>query len=239
VAGSVVTVSGHRACRPYRLSTASRRSTVVEVNSVRSAPGEAGGVGSPAVPANTRPARLPIQALSLVAAVLYVLALTRGAPHYYYSAAVRSMSGSWHNFFYGAFDPSGTITVDKLPGWLWVHALFVRVLGMHDWVLLLPEALAATATVPLLYGAVRRWAGPRAAFGAVLVFLLTPATFAAAHVNIADTLLVLCVVAAAYALVRALDQDGWGWLLLSAVLLGVAFQMKMLQALLVLPAWPG
>jgi hypothetical protein len=35
---------------------------------------------------------------------------------FYYAAAVRSMSGSWHNFIFGAFDPAGTISLDKLPG---------------------------------------------------------------------------------------------------------------------------
>ncbi|HEX3784186.1 MAG TPA: glycosyltransferase family 39 protein [Pseudonocardiaceae bacterium] len=174
---------------------------------------------------------------SLLAGALYGWGLTRGAPHYYYSAAMRSMTLSWHNFFFGAFDPAGSITTDKLPGSLWVHAIFVWLFGMHDWVLLLPELLAAVATVPLLFGAVRRWAGQRAAFIAVGVFLLTPVIFATAQVNIPDTLMVLCVVAGAYALSRSFDARGWGWLALSAVLLGIGFQMKMLEALLVLPVF--
>jgi 4-amino-4-deoxy-L-arabinose transferase-like glycosyltransferase len=175
--------------------------------------------------------------LSVLAGALYAWGLSRGAPHYYYSAAVRSMSESWHDLFFGAFDQSGSITTDKLPGSLWVHAVFVRVLGMHTWVLLLPEVLAATGAVPLLFGAVRRWAGTRAAFTAAVVFVFTPAVFAVAQVNIPDTLMTFCVVAAAYALVRSLDESGIRWLLLSAVLVGAGFQMKMLQALLVLPAF--
>jgi hypothetical protein len=34
-------------------------------------------------------------------------------PHY--DAAVRSMGLSWHNFLYGALEPSGQISVDKTP----------------------------------------------------------------------------------------------------------------------------
>jgi 4-amino-4-deoxy-L-arabinose transferase-like glycosyltransferase len=173
---------------------------------------------------------------SVAAAVLYGWGLSRGVTHYYYSAAVRSMTLSWHNFFFGAFDPSGSMTTDKLPGSLWVQALFARVLGVHAWVLLLPELLAAVATVPLLFGAVRRWAGPRAGYIAIIVFLLTPAVFATAQVNIPDTLLVLCTVASAYAVVRALTSKHYWWLLLAAALAGFAFQVKMTESLLVLPA---
>jgi 4-amino-4-deoxy-L-arabinose transferase-like glycosyltransferase len=173
---------------------------------------------------------------SVAAAVLYGWGLSRGVTHYYYSAAVRSMTLSWHNFFFGAFDPSASITTDKLPGSLWVQALFARVLGVHTWVLLLPELLAAVATVPLLFGAVRRWAGPRAGYIAIIVFVLTPAVFATAQVNIPDTLLVLCTVAGAYAVVRALTSKHYWWLLLAAGLAGFAFQVKMTESLLVLPA---
>ncbi len=173
---------------------------------------------------------------SVAAAVLYGWGLSRGVTHYYYSAAVHSMTLSWHDFFFGAFDPSGSITTDKLPGSLWVQALFARVLGLHAWVLLLPELLAAVATVPLLFGVVRRWAGMRAGYLAIIVFLLTPAVFATAQVNIPDTLLVLCTVASAYAVVRALTSKHLWWLLLAAALAGFAFQVKMTESLLVLPA---
>jgi 4-amino-4-deoxy-L-arabinose transferase-like glycosyltransferase len=181
--------------------------------------------------------RLIVAPLVLAAIPLYGWGLTRGAPHIYYSAAVRSMSLNWHNFAYGALDPGGTVTVDKVPGWLWIHALFVRAFGLHDWVLLLPEMLAAAGTVPLLYGAVRRSFGDRAAVWATVGYLCAPATFITAQVNLPDTLLVLCVVAAAYTLIRAWQRTAWRALLASAVLLGLAFQMKMLEALLVLPAF--
>ncbi|WP_020667103.1 glycosyltransferase family 39 protein [Amycolatopsis nigrescens] len=181
--------------------------------------------------------RWAVVLLSLLAAALYAWGATRGATHPYYTAAIRTMSESWHAFVFGAFDPTGFVTTDKLPGSMWVHALFVRVFGMHTWVLLLPEVLAATASVPLLFGAVRRWSGVRAGLVAAVILMLTPAVLATTRVNLPDTLLLFFVVAAAYALVRALEHPGWRWLVLSAVLVGLAFQMKMLQAFLVLPAF--
>ena len=44
----------------------------------------------------------------------------------YYAAAVQSMASSWHNFVFGAFDPAGTLSVDKLPCALWMQALSAR-----------------------------------------------------------------------------------------------------------------
>ncbi|RZS32723.1 4-amino-4-deoxy-L-arabinose transferase-like glycosyltransferase [Herbihabitans rhizosphaerae] len=177
----------------------------------------------------------PMVVLTVLAGALYTWGLSRGEPHGYYSAAITSMSESWFNFFFGAFDPSGAITTDKLPGSLWVHALFARVFGTESWALLLPEVLAATLTVPLLMAAVRRWAGGRAALIAGLAMLASPVVFTAAQVNLPDTLLMFTLVAATYAMVRALD-GGWPWLVASGALIAVAFHMKMLQAWMIVPA---
>src|ERR1700733_8430820 len=77
-------------------------------------------------------------------------------------AAARSMSESWHDFIFGAFDPAGTVTVDKLPGELWLQALSLRVFGFHIWALVLPQVVEGVLTILVLYRAVRRLAGPAA-----------------------------------------------------------------------------
>ena len=65
-----------------------------------------------------------------LAAVLNLWALGQnGWANEYYSAAVRSMASSWHNFLYASFDPSGVMTVDKPPLALWVQALSVKAFG--------------------------------------------------------------------------------------------------------------
>lgn len=85
----------------------------------------------------------------------------------YYAAAVRSMSMSWSNFFFGAFDPFGSVSTDKLPGAFWVQALSVRLFGIHTWALVLPQVIEGALTVLVLYRAVRRlarapgWLPPR------------------------------------------------------------------------------
>ncbi|WP_051581646.1 ArnT family glycosyltransferase [Pseudonocardia acaciae] len=175
--------------------------------------------------------------VALGAGVLYAWGASRGAEHYYYAAAVRSMSESWHAFAFGALDPTGAITVDKLPGMLWVQALCVRAFGFSPAVLLAPHAVGATATVLALYGSVRRWAGERAALLAAAALALTPITFATAAGTLPDTFLACCLVVAAYLLTRGLESGSPGWLVGAGLMIGLGFHMKMLAALVPLPAF--
>ncbi len=115
----------------------------------------------------------------------------------YYAAAARSMSMSWHDFVYGAFDPAGTISVDKLPGALWLEALSVRLFGVHTWAIALPQVLEGVLTILVLFRLVRRLAGAEAAIVAAAVLAICPAAVTLDRGNIPDTLLVLLLVLAA------------------------------------------
>src|SRR5215212_12143723 len=101
--------------------------------------------------------RPELAALLVLAAVLNLWALDQnGWANDYYSAAVRSMASSWHNFLYGSFDASGVMTVDKPPLALWVQALSVRVFGFHSLSMLVPQAVMGMASVALVYDLTRR-----------------------------------------------------------------------------------
>src|SRR5579862_5312686 len=50
-----------------------------------------------------------------------------GYANTYYSAAVKSMLRSLHNFFFIASGPQGLVTVDKPPLGLWLQALSAKV----------------------------------------------------------------------------------------------------------------
>ena len=183
-------------------------------------------------PAWARPAVLCLAAL---AGLLYGWRMGSSI-EIFYAAAVHSMSMSWHNFVFAAFDPAGTISIDKLPGALWVQALSVRLLGVHTWSVALPQVLEGALTVLVLYRAVRRLAGPVAGIGAATVLALAPATVTLDRGNIADTLLILLLVLAADSTVTALTARHRHGLLLAAVWVGLAFQAKMIEAWLVVPA---
>jgi 4-amino-4-deoxy-L-arabinose transferase-like glycosyltransferase len=154
----------------------------------------------------------------------------------YYAAAVRSMTASLPNFFFGAFDPAGTITTDKLPGAFWLQALSVGAFGAHRWALVLPQVIEGTLTVLVLYSVVRKLAGPFAALVAAGVLALSPATTALNRGNISDTLMILLAMLAANSMVTAVSTGRWRPLLLAGLWVGLAFQAKMLEAWLILPA---
>jgi 4-amino-4-deoxy-L-arabinose transferase-like glycosyltransferase len=184
--------------------------------------------------------RLPrpeVGGLIALAAVLNLWGLARnGWANDYYSAAVRSMSSSWHNFLFASADPSGVMTVDKPPLALWVQALTVRVFGYHPLSMLVPQALMGIASVVLAYDLVRRRFGRVGGFVAGLALAVTPITVAISRHNNPDALLVLCCVAALWCAVRALEDGRTRRLVLAGVCVGLGFETKMLVALVVVPA---
>ncbi len=175
-------------------------------------------------------------AIAVLAALSYTWGINNASLETFYAAAVRSMSQSWHNFFFGAFDPWGTVTVDKLPGAFWVQALSVRVFGFHVWSVVLPQAIEGVLTVLVLYRAVRRVAGASAGLVAAAVLAATPVTILLNRGNISDSLLILLLVLAADATVSAFTTGRLVHLLVAGAWVGLAFQAKMLQAWIVLPA---
>lgn len=187
-----------------------------------------------AAPTKTRSWALPLVCLG--AALLYAWKIGDGQlGNTYYAAAVKSMTGSFTNFLFGSFDPYGVVTVDKPPMALWPQALSVLIFGFHGWALLLPQVLEGVAAVFLLHRTVRLWAGENVALLAAAILALTPVTVIIDRDNNPDTLLVLFLVAAAYALTRSL-RDGRKWLWWCAFFVGCGFLTKMLQAWIIVPA---
>ncbi|MEA2322830.1 MAG: hypothetical protein QOD81_2680, partial [Solirubrobacteraceae bacterium] len=180
--------------------------------------------------------RPELAALLVLAGALNLWALSRnGWANEYYSAAVRSMTSSWHDLLYGSFDAAGVMTVDKPPLALWVQAASAKVFGFHALSLLVPQALMGVASVALVHDLTRRHFGRRAGFVAGLVLATTPITVAISRHNNPDALLVLCCVAALWFLARALQDGRTRWLVLAGVAVGLGFETKMAAALMVVP----
>src|SRR4029077_12455267 len=112
--------------------------------------------------------------LTLGAAILRLVHIGKVAPDPFYDAAVRSMGLSWHNFFFGAFEPGGSVSIDKPPVDLWLQVASVKLLGFSSTPLRLPGAFAGIVSVPLLYAIVRRLWGPAASLAAALSIAVLP-----------------------------------------------------------------
>ncbi len=183
------------------------------------------------------PPRPELLVLLAVAAVLNLWALDQnGFANEYYSAAVRSMTESWSNFFFGSFDSAGVMNVDKPPLALWVQAASAKVFGVSSWSILVPQALMGVATVGITYDLVARRFGRLGGTIAGATLALTPIAVAISRHNNPDAMLALCGAGALWFLVKGLEDGRTRWLVASGVCIGLGFEAKMAAALLLVPA---
>jgi 4-amino-4-deoxy-L-arabinose transferase-like glycosyltransferase len=155
----------------------------------------------------------------------------------YYSAAVRSMLESWHNFFFNAFDPAGFVSIDKPPVAFWIQAASARLLGFSSFSLLLPQVLEGAAGILILHHLVRRRFGATAGLLAALFLALTPISVAVDRANNTDACLVLVLLLSGWAMILAAERGSFGWLVAAMALVGLGFNVKMLAACVVLPGF--
>ncbi|WP_333740534.1 ArnT family glycosyltransferase, partial [Streptomyces sp. IBSBF 2806] len=190
--------------------------------------------GAPGDPRWARPALWAILAL---ATTLYAWNLSSITGNTFYDAAVYSGTKSWKAFFFGALDAGSFITVDKPPFALWVMGLSARVLGYGTWQLTLPMIAAGTGSVALLYRLIKRDFGAVAATISALTLTLTPITVALTRDTNPDPVLVFLMLLGGAALLKAVRNGRLMPLVWSGVAIGFAFNTKMMQAYVVLPAF--
>ena len=173
--------------------------------------------------------------ITAAAAVLRLIHIAQVPPDPFYDAAVKSMTLSWHNFFFGAFEPGGSVSIDKPPVDLWLQVASVKLVGFSATTLKLPEALAGTTAVPLLFLAVRRmWSTP-AALAAALALAILPIEVLTSRSDTMDGVMMALIVLALLLIVRACEDGSYAWLLAGAAALGIAFDVKLLESLVALP----
>ncbi|NBD24494.1 ArnT family glycosyltransferase [Paenibacillus glycinis] len=155
----------------------------------------------------------------------------------YYTTAVASMLQSFSNFFYGSLDSAGSVTVDKPPLTFWIQAAFAYVFGVHGWSVILPQALAGVGSVLLIYFILKPTFGVKAARIGSLVLALTPVLPSVSRTNNIDSMLVFALLVGTWLLFKGIRNHRAGTVVGAFAMIGVAFNMKMLQAYMVLPAF--
>ena len=181
--------------------------------------------------------RTVLTAVLALSAFLDLSRLTsEGYGNLYYAATVKDMLDSWYNFFFVSYDAS-FVSVDKPPLGFWIQGASACLLGFHGWSILLPQALAGVLSVALLYYLGGRSFGPVAGLLAALALALSPISVATNRHNNLESLLVLTVLLAAWAFMLAAETGRLRWLVVGALVVGVGFNIKMLEAFVVLPAF--
>ncbi|MEQ8154590.1 MAG: glycosyltransferase family 39 protein [Clostridiaceae bacterium] len=173
----------------------------------------------------------------IVSAVLNFANLSiEGYANEYYAAGVKSMTMSLKNFFFVSFDPAGFVSIDKPPLGFMIQAISAKIFGYSGVSILLPQALAGVLSVWVIYRIVKRSFGSIAGIISALCLAVTPIFVADSRNNTIDNLLVLTLLLACWALSVAAEKGKLKYLILSLFLVGVGFNIKMLQAYMIVPA---
>jgi 4-amino-4-deoxy-L-arabinose transferase-like glycosyltransferase len=179
---------------------------------------------------------LPVVAITVVGALLRAWAFDRVGGNPFYDAAVRSMELSWHNFFFGAFEPGGMLAIDKAPADLWIQVLSVKLLGFSGTAVRLPEVIAGTLAIPLLYDLVRRLFGRTSGLGAAAALAILPTAILTAHSDTMDSVMMALDLLAAWLVVVGAQRRSGGIVVAAGAVVGLAFNTKLFEALVVVPA---
>jgi 4-amino-4-deoxy-L-arabinose transferase-like glycosyltransferase len=181
--------------------------------------------------------RVALGGILLISVVMNFYALGKNGFGSYYPAAIRSMLDNWHNFFFVAYDPGGFVSIDKPPVGFWLEAASAKIFGFTPVSILLPQALAGVLSVWLLYHLVRRHFGVIAGLLAALALALNPISILTNRNVTIDSTLTLVLLLGAWTVLRAAETGRLRWLLLTALIVGIGFNIKMLEAYLVVPAY--
>ena len=160
-----------------------------------------------------------------------------GYANHYYAAAVVSMRQSWHNFFFAAAEPGGAVSVDKPPVGLWLQTISASIFGINSLGLLLPQILSGLGSIFVLFHLVRRRFGYAAGWIAGAVLAVLPVAIATDRNNTIDSILMFTLLLATWAFIKAAEENSLRWLLAGGVLVGIGFNIKMLEAYLPVPAF--
>lgn len=181
--------------------------------------------------------RIWLLVVLLLAAIMNIYRITQeGFANLYYAASVKSMLMNAHNLFFVSFDPGGFISVDKPPLGFWLQAASARIFGFYGWSIILPQALAGIISVAITHSLVKRHWGSKAGLLAAFSLAVTPIAVAANRNNTIDSLLTMTVLFAAWAMIAAVERAETKWLYLSMLILGLGYNIKTLEAFLILPA---
>src|SRR5437868_11902741 len=155
------------------------------------------GIRARVLAARVQPWHAALAGVLVLSAVLNTYQLSKnGYANVFYSAGVKSMLRSLHNFIFVSFDPGGLISVDKPPLGLWLQVAIAKVFGFSPLSLLLPEAILGVLAVALLYRLLASRMGPLAGLAGALALAVFPSFVAVSRDNGVDSLLIVLMILA-------------------------------------------
>lgn len=160
----------------------------------------------------------------------------QGYGNEYYAAGIKSMLTSFKNFFFLSFDPSGFVSLNKPPIGLWIQGIFGKIFGVSGFALILPEALAGTLCVFILYILIKRYFGFITGIMAALILAITPIYVAVSRTNDFQTILILFMLLSIMPAIKAAKTGNIKYLIVSVIIVGIAFNINRLESFIIIPA---
>lgn len=181
--------------------------------------------------------KLPIICIVILSFVLNIANIgIQGYGNEYYAAGIKSMLTSFKNFFFLSFDPSGFVSLNKPPLGLWIQGIFAKIFGLSGFSLILPEAIAGTICVFILYILIKRYFGLMPAIISSLILAITPIFVAVSRTNDFQTIVILLMMLSIMPAIKASKTGKLKYLIVSFIIVGISFNVNRLEAFIILPA---
>jgi 4-amino-4-deoxy-L-arabinose transferase-like glycosyltransferase len=174
--------------------------------------------------------------LSLAVFLYFWASWREGWSNIYYATGLKSMMENWRNFFFASYDTAGFVSIDKPALGLWIQSISVFIFGFHGWSLILPQAIFSVLSVWILYIMLKKPFGEDIALIASLILAITPVFTVVSRTNNLDSTLIFNVLLACFFLLKALNKNKFRYMLLSVFFIGLGFNIKMIQAFMILPS---
>jgi 4-amino-4-deoxy-L-arabinose transferase-like glycosyltransferase len=116
-----------------------------------------------------------------------------------------------------------------------VAALFYRSAGIHEWVGRIQGVLFFVAALPFFFLLIRRIFGESTAIWGTFFYAFAPLSIAASRAFMPDVPSLSLAIAGMYFFLRWIEEDRFGWLVFSAVLVSLALLVKLPMAIIGVP----
>ena len=155
----------------------------------------------------------------------------------YYAVTVKNMIKSAQNFFFASYDPYGNIACDKPAPALWLQGLSALIFGFNQWSILIPQIIAYLLCVIVLYFYITGFFDKISGLTTAIVFAFTPIVFAVSRTGYPDNYLMLVLLLSSVCLSLFLHKHGLKWFLLGVVCIGIGFNIKYLNSIIIIPVY--
>lgn len=155
----------------------------------------------------------------------------------YYTATAFSVIKTWNNFLFASSDPLGVVSVDKPPLAFWLQGIGIYLFGTEKWAVNIFQAILGIISILILYSLIKPTFGRISALVSSSILCVIPSSVIIDSRNEPDALMMFLVLCSSFFIIKSVRSNNVFWLIPFALFIGLAFNTKMLVALIPLPVF--